>query len=645
MGHDGRTKTGEDAPAAVAVPDATDVPGVRTRSVSPAAVVSLAALVALALFGMAAAYLYYQNTLRNAQERSLTTMAETAAQNLTSYFDLRMGELDMQFSDANVARAVEVRAGDVSRALDDLLDEFGVPDACVATAGMVAAASAPHAASVPRDADVRFSVGSSWESFAEAAAGRTSTFVGYWYRDGDAYTMALYRPIRVEGELAGYVVELVDLGAVYDAVLGSIQVGERGYCTVKDPDYVVVMHLLASQIGVDTRVDRAGSYPEGDWDDLFASQYSGTSGCQIVRSYWWDDMDAGPARKFIAYAPAYIDGNFFSVNVVMAYDELMRPLQTMWMLCIGLGAAVLLTVALGGWYLARSVQDARHLRRELAYEKELHAQTQRLKLQERQIQQIDRLQTMGIVTSSLAHELKNLMTPLLVYGQMLEADDLTAEERREVADEVEKLSQRCADLLKRMLSYVRERRPEEGGRTFDATAAVRDALVMIRPLCPRDVALVEDVCERPCWLEGDPGAVSQIMLNLATNALYAMRNGGGELSISWTEEGSGPDAGGSGEVSPGDGGPDDGDPGAGGPGEGGHGTFALRVADTGCGMDPETQRRLFNSFFTTKGDEGTGLGMSVVQALVQSMHGSIEVWSEPGRGSTFTLRFAALVVE
>ena len=176
MEHGGRTKTGEDTLAAMAVPDAADAPdapGVRAHAVSPAAVALLALLVALALSGMVAAYFYYQNTLRNAQERSLTTMAETAAQNLTSYFDLRMGELDMQFSDANVARAVEVCEGDVSHALDDLLDEFGVPDACVATVGMVVAASVPHPASVPRDADARFSVGSSWESFAEAAAGRT----------------------------------------------------------------------------------------------------------------------------------------------------------------------------------------------------------------------------------------------------------------------------------------------------------------------------------------------------------------------------------------------------------------------------------------------------------------------------------------
>ena len=620
MEWDDAAKVGVGAPASGPVGGAPEG-GVRRHAVSRVAVAALAVLVVLALAGMVAAYFYYQNTLRAAQERSLTIMAETAAQNLTSYFDQRMGELDMQFSDANVARAVEVCSGDVIAALDELLAGFGVPDACVSAVVRVAVDDAAdgvpadrQGAAPPSDADVRFALGSSWHSFASAAAGRTETFVGYWFLDGDAYTMALYRPIRVAGELVGYVAELVDLEAVYHSVLGSVQVGEQGYCTVKDPDYVIVMHRLASQIGVDTRTDRAGNYPEGDWDDLFASQYSGESGCQIVRSYWWDDMDAGPARKFIAYAPAYIDGNFFSVNVVMAYDELMRPLQSMWALCIALGAAVLLMVALGGWYLARSVQGARHLQRELSYEKELHAQTQRLKLQERQIQRIDRLQTMGIVTSSLAHELKNLMTPLLVYGQMLKDDDLTPEERREVADEVEKLSQRCADLLKRMLSYVRERKAEEG-RTFDATEAVRDALVMIRPLCPRDVTLVEDVCESPCRLEGDPGAVGQIMLNLVTNALYAMRDGGGELGVSWAEE---PSAGGR--------------PAA----------FALCVRDTGCGMDRETQRRLFNSFFTTKGDEGTGLGMSVVQALVQSMHGSIEVWSEPGKGSAFTLRFTAV---
>ena len=296
-----------------------------------------------------------------------------------------------------------------------------------------------------------------------------------------------------------------------------------------------------------------------------------------MTSYWWDEPEAGLAKKFIGYAPAYICDNFFVVNVVMAYDELMEPLRQMLLLCTALGLVVMALFVIGGWKLAKSLQDARHFKRELAYEQELHAQTQRLRLQERQIQSIDRLQTMGVVTSSLAHELKNLMTPLGIYGDMLHDETLSEQERAEVSEEVGRIAARCTDLLERMLSYVRTRVPKAQGAFFDASRAV-----------------------------------GQIVLNLVTNALYAMKDGDGTLSVSW-----GPDV-------------------------AKRGVWCLRVSDTGCGMDDAVRARLFSSFFTTKGEDGTGLGMAVVLSLVQDMHGSIEVESELGKGTTFYLRFPVI---
>ncbi len=544
-------------------------------------------LAAAAVFGMAAAYLFYQDTLQTAQEKNLTAMAQTASSNLTGYFDRLMDELDIQFSEASVARAVAARDNDVEGALDDLMETFpGVDEAVVGLA--VERVDEVPVSGVP-----------------------DKTTVLEWGLDEGVggYVLVLARPLIYRGALLGYVTEAVDLNAVYGEVLSSIQVGERGYCTVKDPSMTIVMHRLPSQLGVNTKSDRAQGHPEGDWEDLFATQYEGRPGCRIVTSYWWDDVDAGLAKKFIAYAPAYIDGRYFVVNVVMAYDELMEPLRRMLFLCTALGAVVIAAFALGGWQLAKSVQNARHLRRELAYEKELHSQTQRIKLQERQIQHIDRLQTMGIVTSSLAHELKNLMTPLSIYGQMLKDDGLSPEERREVADEIDRITLRCTDMVGRMLAYVRHRLPSEGVQPFDASEAVEDALVMVRALCPRGVRLEASGDGAPHVVAGDPAAIAQILLNLATNALYAMRDGGGVLSVRW--------------------GVDD---------ARAH-VFCLRVADTGCGMDEHTRQKLFTSFFTTKGEEGTGLGMSVVQGLVQSMRGSIEVESGPGAGTAFTLRF------
>ena len=67
----------------------------------------------------------------------------------------------------------------------------------------------------------------------------------------------------------------------------------------------------------------------------------------------------------------------------------------------------------------------------------------------------------------------------------------------------------------------------------------------------------------------------------------------------------------------------------------------LRVRDTGCGMDAETRARIFDPFFTTKGEKGSGIGLPVVRKIVEEAGGSIEVTSEPGVGTTFTVRLPA----
>ena len=570
----------------------------------------VAALVCAALAGMVVAALSYRDTLLAAQEGHLTTMATSASENLASYFALRERELDVQFSPTQVELALAAEGDDFPRAVSHLLATLGIPDSCVTSVSFVSAGKSEDTGSLP---------------LPREHAG-TEAFVSRWWQDGDGYVLELRKPVVTDaGIVRGWIAETIDLAAVYEKVLAPIQVGEHGYCTVKDPSRVIIMHRLASQIGVDTLTGRESSYPSGDWSDLARVQYSGEAGCRVVTSYWWDDMSAGPVKKLIGYAPMRLLGDddaadaasaqdassdageeLFVVNVVMSYDELMHPLQRTIALLAGLGALVLAATLVGGWSLARSLQNARGLRRELAFEQQIHAQAMRIRLQDRQMQQADRLQTAGVIASSFAHEMKNLMTPLSIYGQMMAADDLSPDERHEAAGEVTGIATRCSDMLEQMLSYVRRRSSASGARRHDASVVVTETTRTIRTLVPRDVRFSPEVTDEPCWLEGNPGAMSQILLNLATNALYAMRDGGGELTVRWERAGV-------------------------------PGSFALTVADTGTGMDEETKSKLFGTFFTTKGEEGTGLGMSVIQSLVQELRGSISVESELGRGSTFVI--------
>jgi signal transduction histidine kinase len=106
----------------------------------------------------------------------------------------------------------------------------------------------------------------------------------------------------------------------------------------------------------------------------------------------------------------------------------------------------------------------------------------------------------------------------------------------------------------------------------------------------------------------DPGLVRHLLTNLVANAVDAMPNGG-KLEVQARRDGS--------EV-------------------------VLRVADTGTGMGPEVKRRIFEPFFTTKAaGMGTGLGLAICKEIARALKGRIDVESEPGRGSTFTVRFPA----
>ncbi len=589
--------------------------GASVREMTPlvAAVVLVCAVV---VAGMVIAYRAYARTLLQSQEQQATTLAQSASRNLESFFDMRLRELDMQFSESAVESATLARGGDFPSAVDSLVSGLGTPDPAVISVKVLKGAEVDDPSAALPEAAGYLEDDANERAFVTQAKSSSKAFLGFWCQQGDGFVAYACRAIRLDGELRGYVVEGVDLNRVYEETLDDLQVGERGYFTVKDPDRVIVMHRLHGQIGLNTDTQRKGVYEQGDWSALDDRQYGDEAGCAIVTSYWWDDMDEGPVRKLIAYAPVYLDGDHFVVNAVVSYDEVMSPLRSVGAICSALGVVMVLVVAAGGWGIAKGVQDGRHLRRELELERDLRSQAQRLRLQERQLQHADRLQTTGLIAGTLAHELKNAMTPLPIYGQMLGADDVSDAERREIAGEIEGLSDRLSAMVSRMLAYVRRggapADPSRQAATFDATPVVAQAVDTVRILCPRDVELRAEVSGDPCTLRGDPVSIDQIVLNLVTNALYAMRDGGGTLTVAW------------------------------GPCPRRRGAFELTVADTGCGMDEATRQRVFTSFFTTKGDEGTGLGMMVVQTLVQGMRGSISVRSRLGEGTTFSVVLPAV---
>jgi two-component system, cell cycle sensor histidine kinase and response regulator CckA len=229
-----------------------------------------------------------------------------------------------------------------------------------------------------------------------------------------------------------------------------------------------------------------------------------------------------------------------------------------------------------------------------------------LKLSEQRQRESRKMETIGTLAGGIAHDINNILTPILAYAELGQRILPATHEVREYLSGITLASQRARDLVQRILLFSRK---QELKRTvFDLRQAISEDAAMLRVTVPADVELVIQLPEDPIWVSADRAQLGQVLGNLATNALQSMQSSGGKLTISLA------------------------------PGTAGEQSATLTVADSGVGMDAETTRRVFEPFFTTKpiGD-GTGLGLSIVDGVVRDHGGEIAVASAPGQGATFTI--------
>jgi CheY-like chemotaxis protein len=190
-------------------------------------------------------------------------------------------------------------------------------------------------------------------------------------------------------------------------------------------------------------------------------------------------------------------------------------------------------------------------------------------------------------------------------------------------DEIQKAGWRAADLTRQLLAFGRRQMLQP--RLLDLNDVIRDTAGLLRRLVNEHVRVVLNLEDGLPPLEADPSQLVQVLLNLAANARDAMPDGG-ELRITTARV----------DLS------EEGSLRAGTSGPGAH--LALRVQDTGVGIEESQQALIFEPFFTTKGvGKGTGLGLATVYGIVKQSGGAVSVRSRPGEGTTFTVFMPAVV--
>ena len=239
---------------------------------------------------------------------------------------------------------------------------------------------------------------------------------------------------------------------------------------------------------------------------------------------------------------------------------------------------------------------------------------------EKGLRQAQQSQAIGTLAGGIAHEFNNILWIImanteLAIGNLPEGNAAHKNLRR-----VEKACSRATDLVQQILTFSRQ--GEYKPRPLDIMPIVKESLKFLRSSIPTTIEIRQNISTQSATIMSDPTQVHQTLINLCTNAADAMGEKPGVLEVSMSDiELDQDEAAFHHDLAP--------------------GTYVkLSVRDTGVGMAPNIMERIFEPFFTTKGvGEGRGLGLAVVQGIVKSCEGSIDVQSEQGKGSGFDLFF------
>jgi PAS domain S-box-containing protein len=236
---------------------------------------------------------------------------------------------------------------------------------------------------------------------------------------------------------------------------------------------------------------------------------------------------------------------------------------------------------------------------------------------EEQLRHSQKMESMGMMAGGIAHDFNNILQVIIGFAGVLEAGLPEADPNRRPLDQIQAATQRASQLTRSLLAFSRKESIEP--RPGELNGLVRQLDAFLKRVIGEDIDLVTRTHPEPLEVLIDEGQIEQVLVNLAANARDAMPKGGSlriETGLVIMDE--------------------DfirfhgfGQPGA---------WASISISDNGRGMDEATRLRVFDPFFTTKSaGKGTGLGLAIVYGIIKQHRGQINVYSEPGRGTTFRI--------
>ncbi|MFH1154367.1 MAG: ATP-binding protein [Pseudomonadota bacterium] len=244
---------------------------------------------------------------------------------------------------------------------------------------------------------------------------------------------------------------------------------------------------------------------------------------------------------------------------------------------------------------------------------------------EAQYKHSQKLESIGILAGGIAHDFNNILAGIMGYSQLARMNLSDPEKAGQDLDRVMKAADRAKALVRQMLTFSCQTKYQK--QSIKMHIIIEEALKLIRSSFPSTIEIKEEIASKASVM-ADPAQIRQVIMNLCTNAYYAMRDTGGLLTVALKEiDVPGPDTIAEFNMTQ------------------GH-YLRLQISDTGSGIAPEIMDKIFDPYFSTKfPDKGTGLGLAVVHGIIRDSNGYIKVHSQPGKGTSFFVFLPVLIFQ
>lgn len=402
---------------------------------------------------------------------------------------------------------------------------------------------------------------------------------------------------------------LVDLREFYQKAAGNIVLQPENQIMLMDLYGQMFIHKKNDSVYIDRIVEVDESNCEyAVIRFMEAQQKLGETGTLLYDGVSHTTGERYSAR--MAAIPAGLESNgYFAVGVSINYDNQTMPLKMLAVRIIAAGSMLVLGIVVLLLLLFETLQRNQRTLDEIAVLQEKNAAMEELNRKTQNLAHHQRLEIMGMLTSGIAHEFNNMLTPIMGYSMMIL--EKLPEDDTELYDEVLEIYQMSAK-AKNVISRLSDLSRKNASTVFKDISLdelVRRMISAAKSARPNEVDVQLELKCPDTVMVGNETQLSQLLLNLILNSYHALENTGGTLEIITYAENQ---------------------------------TIYLEVRDNGCGISQENLPHIFDPFFTTKeAGKGTGLGMAIVAQVVEEHQGKIHVKSVVNEGTTIFINFPA----